>query len=54
MLSYIKIKNRGGVMDLGVALPTLGPLASTTAIVRIAQEAERLGYTAIWTGERLR
>ena len=40
-------------MDLGVALPTSGRLASPANIVRIAQEAERLGYAAVWTYERL-
>jgi alkanesulfonate monooxygenase SsuD/methylene tetrahydromethanopterin reductase-like flavin-dependent oxidoreductase (luciferase family) len=41
-------------MDLGVALPTSGRLASPANIVRIAQEAERLGYASVWTYERLR
>jgi hypothetical protein len=40
-------------MDLGVALPASGPFTSREAIVRIAQEAERPGCTAIWTYERL-
>lgn len=40
-------------MELGVKLPVSGPLASPEAIVRIAQEAERLGYTTAWTYERL-
>lgn len=40
-------------MDLGVGLPTAGPNASAEAIVRIAQGAEQLGYTAVWTFERL-
>jgi probable F420-dependent oxidoreductase len=40
-------------MELGVALPTSGPLASTRNIVRVAQEAERLGYATVWTYERL-
>jgi probable F420-dependent oxidoreductase len=40
-------------MELGVALPTSGRLASPGNIVRIAQEAERLGYAAVWTYERL-
>jgi alkanesulfonate monooxygenase SsuD/methylene tetrahydromethanopterin reductase-like flavin-dependent oxidoreductase (luciferase family) len=40
-------------MELGIALPTSGPLTSREAIVRVAQEAERLGYAAVWTYERL-
>ena len=40
-------------MDLGVGLPTSYPLASPEAILRIAQEAEDLGYAAVWTFERL-
>jgi len=40
-------------MNLGVALPTSGRLASPANIVRIAQEAERLGYASVWTYERL-
>ncbi|MGW5364111.1 TIGR03619 family F420-dependent LLM class oxidoreductase [Actinopolymorpha pittospori] len=40
-------------MELGVLLPTSGPLASPEAITRVAQEAERIGYAAVWTYERL-
>jgi probable F420-dependent oxidoreductase len=40
-------------MELGVALPTSGALATPQNIVRVAQEAERLGYAAVWTYERL-
>ncbi|TCO50686.1 TIGR03619 family F420-dependent LLM class oxidoreductase [Actinocrispum wychmicini] len=40
-------------MELGVGLPTAGAIASPDAIVRVAQEAERLGYAAVWTFERL-
>ena len=40
-------------MDLGVGLPTGGTASSTEAIVRIAQGAEQLGYTAVWVYERL-
>jgi probable F420-dependent oxidoreductase len=40
-------------MELGVALPTSGALAAPANIARIAQEAERLGYAALWTYERL-
>jgi probable F420-dependent oxidoreductase len=40
-------------MELGVSLPTSGPLAGPANIARVAQEAERLGYAALWTFERL-
>lgn len=40
-------------MDFGVGLPTSGSLASPANIARVAQEAERQGYTAVWTYERL-
>lgn len=40
-------------MELGVALPTSAPYASAESIARIAQEAESLGYTSLWTYERL-
>src|SRR4030095_7054594 len=43
----------GENMELGVALPTSGPYASAESIVRVAQEAERLGYNSLWTYERL-
>jgi probable F420-dependent oxidoreductase len=40
-------------MELGVSLPTSGPLATPANIARVAQEAERLGYASVWTYERL-
>ena len=40
-------------MELGLALPTAGPQASPETIVKVAQEAERLGFAALWTFERL-
>ncbi|HEX6477604.1 MAG TPA: hypothetical protein VF043_02075 [Ktedonobacteraceae bacterium] len=40
-------------MELGVALPTSAPYASVENILRVAQEAERLGYNSLWTYERL-
>lgn len=40
-------------MDFAVTLPTSGPRASPAAIVRLACEAEQLGYSAVWTHERL-
>src|SRR5438270_6765376 len=43
----------GGHMELGVALPTSAPYTSAESIVRVAQEAERLGYNSVWTYERL-
>jgi probable F420-dependent oxidoreductase len=43
----------GETMELGVQLPTSGPFTSREAIVLVAQEAERLGYTGLWTYERL-
>ncbi len=41
-------------MDLGIALPTANtPLTSPANITRLAEEAENLGYSAVWTYERL-
>lgn len=40
-------------MELGVALPTSMSYTSMESIVRVAQEAERLGYHSLWTFERL-
>ncbi|WP_306216128.1 TIGR03619 family F420-dependent LLM class oxidoreductase [Actinoplanes sp. RD1] len=40
-------------MELGIALPTSGPLASPDSIVRIAGAADELGYSTIYTYERL-
>ncbi|MEU1619680.1 TIGR03619 family F420-dependent LLM class oxidoreductase [Streptomyces sp. NPDC005722] len=40
-------------MEIGLALPTAGPQTSPETIVRVAVEAERLGYAALWTFERL-
>lgn len=39
--------------ELGVALPTSGPLASPANITRIAQAAEEIGFATLWTYERL-
>lgn len=40
-------------MELGLALPVAGPETSPETIVRVAKEAERLGFSALWTFERL-
>ncbi len=40
-------------MDIGISLPQTGANASPAAIVRVAQEVERLGYASVWVLERL-
>jgi probable F420-dependent oxidoreductase len=40
-------------MNLGFALPNIGPVATPDAVTRVAQRAEALGYTNLWTIERL-
>lgn len=40
-------------MDIGIALPHVGPYASREAILQTAQEAERLDFGAVWVLERL-
>jgi probable F420-dependent oxidoreductase len=40
-------------MELGIALPTSGALASPANIAAVAKGAEQLGYAAVWTYERL-
>ena len=40
-------------MELGIGLPTSGPLAAPANIAAVAKEAEQLGYDALWTYERL-
>jgi alkanesulfonate monooxygenase SsuD/methylene tetrahydromethanopterin reductase-like flavin-dependent oxidoreductase (luciferase family) len=40
-------------MKIGIALPHMGTDATPEAILRIAQEAELLGYASLWAGERL-
>lgn len=40
-------------MQVGIALPHMGPAAAPDIITRIAQEAERLEYASLWAGERL-
>jgi probable F420-dependent oxidoreductase len=40
-------------MKLGIGLPTSAPLGSPEAIVQVAEGAERIGLTSLWTFERL-
>lgn len=40
-------------MQLGFALPNIGPVATIEAVTKVAQRAEALGYASLWTVERL-
>jgi probable F420-dependent oxidoreductase len=40
-------------MKIGFALPNIGPIATPDAITKVAQRAEALGYSSLWTIERL-
>lgn len=40
-------------MKIGITLPQMGLDASPSAIMSIAQEAERLDFASVWVGERL-
>ncbi|HEX6872479.1 MAG TPA: TIGR03619 family F420-dependent LLM class oxidoreductase [Micromonosporaceae bacterium] len=40
-------------MEIGFALPVSGSWATPDNIVRVAREAERLGYHSLWTFQRL-
>lgn len=40
-------------MQFGIALPHIGPTASPEAIIKVAQEAEVLGFDSVWALDRL-
>ncbi|HEY1678107.1 MAG TPA: LLM class F420-dependent oxidoreductase [Candidatus Sulfotelmatobacter sp.] len=40
-------------MKIGFALPNIGPIGSAESIVKVAQRAEALGYSSLWTVERV-
>jgi probable F420-dependent oxidoreductase len=40
-------------VEIGIILPNSGPLASASAIYRIAERAEALGFDALWTADHL-
>ena len=40
-------------MKIGFSLPNVGPIGTADAITKVAQRAEALGYSSLWTIERL-
>ena len=40
-------------MKIGFSLPNIGPIGTREAISTVAQRAEALGYSSLWTIERL-
>jgi len=40
-------------MKIGFSLPNIGPIGTVEAITKVAQRAEALGYSSLWTIERL-
>ncbi len=40
-------------MKIGIALPQMGQEITPALLLRMAQEAEQLGYASLWVGERL-
>src|SRR5215470_7404478 len=40
-------------MKIGFSLPNIGPIATLEAVTKVAQRAEDLGYSSLWTIERL-
>ena len=40
-------------MKIGFSLPNIGPIGTAEAITKVAQRAEALGYSSLWTVERL-
>ncbi|HUA15621.1 MAG TPA: LLM class F420-dependent oxidoreductase [Verrucomicrobiae bacterium] len=40
-------------MKIGFSLPNIGPIATAESVTKIAQRAEDLGYSSLWTIERL-
>ena len=40
-------------MEFGLHLPNAGPFAAGPEIVRVAKEAEALGYTSVWLFDHL-
>jgi probable F420-dependent oxidoreductase len=40
-------------MEIGFSLPNIGPIGTAEAVTKVAQRAEALGYSSLWTIERL-
>jgi probable F420-dependent oxidoreductase len=40
-------------MKIGFSLPNIGPIGTAEAVTKVAQSAEDLGYSSLWTIERL-
>jgi len=40
-------------VKIGFSLPNIGPIGTAEAITKVAQRAEALGYSTLWTIERL-
>ena len=40
-------------MNIGIAVPNIGPVATPEAVKTVAQKAEALGYHSLWTVERV-
>jgi probable F420-dependent oxidoreductase len=40
-------------MKIGFSLPNIGPIGTPEAVTKVAQRAEALGYSSLWTVERL-
>src|SRR5262245_42338985 len=40
-------------MKIGFSLPNIGPVATLEVVTKVAQRAEALGYSSLWTIERL-
>src|SRR4030095_14593457 len=43
----------GDCMKIGFSLPNIGPISTADAVTKVAQRAEALGYSSLWTIERL-
>ena len=40
-------------MKIGFSLPNIGPIGTAEAVTKVARRAEELGYSSLWTIERL-